>query len=163
MCALTMCLLQCFFWPKFFPQMRQLNGWSLKGSSRQLLSTIFPEDKQVFYSSFRMKIFKTRHSMSSSFIDTTDSLLGKEILINLTSSDICCDFLWDGPSVSLHSWGSCCKHDIALPGLHCAQSGCVAYKWFSLEKSGHTNCSRSDLQQLGFGLPHLKVNEFSKN
>ena len=80
MCALTMCLLQCFFWPKFFPQMRQLNGWSLKGSSRQLLSTIFPEDKQGFYSSFRMNMFKTRHSMSnfSSFIDTMDSLLAQK-------------------------------------------------------------------------------------
>ena len=80
MCALTICLLQCFFWPKFFPQMRQLNGWSLKGSSRQLLSTIFPEDKQGFYFSFRMNMFKTRHSMSnfSSFIDTMDSLLAQK-------------------------------------------------------------------------------------
>ena len=161
MCALTICLLQCFFWPKFFPQMRQLNGWSLKGSSRQLLSTIFPEDKQGFYSSLRMNIFKTRHNLGS-FIDTWYST-GTDIIINLTSSDRCYDFLWDGPSVTLRSWGSCCKHDTAFPGLHCAQSECVVYKWFSLEKSGHTSCSRTDLQQLGFGLPHLKVNEFSKN
>ena len=154
MCALTMCLLQCFFWPKFFPQMRQLNGWSLKGSSRQLLSTILPEDKQGFYS-FWLNSFITWFKQF--FIDANGSHWQSGFHL-FTFSDRHYDFLWDGLLMSLHSWESCCKCDTALPDLHCEQSWCVFYMWFSLEKSGHTNHNRSDLQQLEFGLPHLKVN-----
>ena len=87
----------------------------------------------------------------------------KVVFIYFTFSDRHYDFLWDGLLMSLHSWESCCKCDTALPDLHCEQSWCVFYMWFSLEKSGHTNHNRSDLQQLEFGLPHLKVNRFYQN